>query len=523
MPKARVGGIELYYEVHGEGTPLVLIHGLGMPATTWYRQVPAFAARHQVIVLDNRGAGRSDQPYEGYSIHRMAQDVVELLDHLNIPRAHILGLSLGGLIAQELALSWPERVHGLILACTYPGGPEYLEATNEMWRERLNVAGMSVEQVFRMALEWGTTAKFRETHPDEVERFVRLRVELPGSGHGFQGQFQAGAAFDARDRLPQLRCPTLVLHGTEDRVVPPRFAEQLARLIPGSRLHWIRGTGHLPFLEKPGAFNEAVLAFLRQVENPAAAPLISERSLAGKVALVTGGARGIGRAIAHALASAGASVVVNDLAPPPDVEDLLDALAAHGGTPRFVAANVSRFEDVERMRDEVVSAYGGLDILVNNAGITRDAFFTKMTLEQWHAVIDVNLHGVFYCCKAFVDAMISRGWGRIVNISSIVGQTGNLGQANYAAAKAAVIGLTQTLARELIRYGITVNAVAPGFVDTAMVAAIPDKVKEKILAGIPAARLAQPEEIAAAVLYLASPAAGYVTGQVLPVNGGARM
>src|SRR5690606_41294833 len=128
MPKARVGGIELYYEVHGEGTPLVLIHGLGMPATTWYRQVPAFAARHQVIVLDNRGAGRSDQPYEGYSIHRMAQDVVELLDHRNIPRAHILGLPRGGLIAPALALSRPERLHGLIPGGPSPGGPEHLGA-----------------------------------------------------------------------------------------------------------------------------------------------------------------------------------------------------------------------------------------------------------------------------------------------------------------------------------------------------------------------------------------------------------
>jgi Dehydrogenases with different specificities (related to short-chain alcohol dehydrogenases) len=146
-----------------------------------------------------------------------------------------------------------------------------------------------------------------------------------------------------------------------------------------------------------------------------------------------------------------------------------------------------------------------------------------MTLEQWHAVIDVNLHGVFYTTKAFIDDMIQRGDGRIVNISSIVGQTGNLGQANYAAAKAAVIGFTQTLARELIRYGITVNAVAPGFVDTPMVAAIPDKVKDKILAGIPAARLARPEEIAAAVRYLVSPDAAYVTGQVLAVNGGAYM
>jgi len=540
VPKARIGDIELYYEVHGQGTPLVLIQGLGVPATAWYPQVPAFAARHRVIVLDNRGAGRSDQPYGDYTIAQMAQDVAGLLDHLQIPRAHILGLSLGGLIAQEFALSYPDRVHGLILVGTYPGGPEYLEATAQMWRERLNVAGLTLEQICRQALEWGTTAAFQENHPDEVERFIRLRVELPASGHGFQGQFRAGAAFDARDRLPQLRCPTLILHGTEDRVVPPRFAEQLARLIPGSRLEWIQGTGHLPFLEAPAVFNEAVLRFLAHVEKPAGAlgaqsdpakpahPALGivaagSRPLAGKVALVTGGARGIGRAIARALAAAGASVVVNDLQAPPDVEALLAELAAHGGTPRFVAANVSRYEDVERMRDEVVAAYGGLDILVNNAGITRDAFFTKMTLEQWHAVIDVNLHGVFYCCKAFVDAMIGRGWGRIVNISSLVGQTGNLGQANYAAAKAAVIGLTQTLARELIRYGITVNAVAPGFIDTAMVAAIPDKVKDKILAGIPAGRLGQPEEIAAAVAFLASPAADYITGQVLAVNGGARM
>ena len=273
--------------------------------------------------------------------------------------------------------------------------------------------------------------------------------------------------------------------------------------------------------------------------------------LHGKVAVVTGSARGIGWAIARSLAEAGASVVLNDVRDDINADGLLAELAALGGMGendadgpggnapsrgsapsgggpdaprhRFIAADVSKFEDVARLRDEVIAEYGGIDILVNNAGITRDAFFTKMTLEQWHAVIDVNLHGVFYTTKAFIDDMVQRGDGRIVNISSIVGQTGNLGQANYAAAKAAVIGFTQTLARELIRHGITVNAVAPGFVDTPMVAAIPDKVKDKILAGIPAARLARPEEIAAAVRYLVSPDAAYVTGQVLAVNGGAYM
>lgn len=241
------------------------------------------------------------------------------------------------------------------------------------------------------------------------------------------------------------------------------------------------------------------------------------------VCLVTGSARGIGRAIALELAGAGANVVINDLHDGEETEELLKHLHEFGGEHRFIAADVTRFEDVQRMRNDVMEAYGRLDVLVNNAGITRDAFFTKMTVDEWHAVMNVNLHGVFHCCKAFVDDMIEAEGGRIVNISSIVGQTGNLGQANYAAAKAAVIGLTQTLARELSRSRITVNAIAPGFVDTEMVAAIPERVKEKILSGIPASRLARPEEIAAAVRYLASPAAAYVTGQVLAVNGGARM
>ena len=273
MPRARIGDIQLYYEVHGHGTPLVLLQGLGLPATAWYPQVPAFAARHQVIVLDNRGAGRSDQPYGDYTVAQMAQDVAGLLDHLQIPRAHVLGLSLGGLIAQEFALSYSGRVHGLVLVGTHPGGPEYLQATGKMWREQLKVAGLTLEQIYRRALVWATTTAFRENHPDEVERFIRLRVELPPSGHGFQGQFRAGAAFDARNRLPRLRCPTLILHGTEDRVVPPRLAEQLARLIPESRLEWIQGTGHLPCLEAPAVFNKAVLRFLAEVEKPSSGRL----------------------------------------------------------------------------------------------------------------------------------------------------------------------------------------------------------------------------------------------------------
>ncbi|HLT57403.1 MAG TPA: alpha/beta fold hydrolase [Limnochordales bacterium] len=262
VPKFRVGDIHLYYELHGTGPPLLLLAGLGMPATIWYHQVPAFAARHQVILVDNRGAGRSDHPLGDYTVAQMALDTARLLAGLGVGPAHVLGFSLGGLIAQELALTHPARVRSLVLASTHPGGPEYRQATGSQWQHRLQVAGMTREEIYRRAMEWSTSAAFRQANPEEVERFVMVRAALPAPGRGFQGQFRAAMSFDARDRLPQLRRPVLVIHGTADEVVPPRFAEDLARRIPGARLHWIEGAGHLPFLEQPQAFNQAVLDFL---------------------------------------------------------------------------------------------------------------------------------------------------------------------------------------------------------------------------------------------------------------------
>lgn len=262
MPTAYIGDIQVYYEVHGQGPPLLLLGGLGMPGTIWYRQVPAFTAHHRVILMDNRGAGRSEQPLGDYTIAQMARDAAGILDVVDAGPTHILGFSLGGFIAQELAFSSPERVRSLILVSTHPGGPEYRQATREQWRERLQVAGLTREQIYRKAMQWSTSAAFRRENPQEVERFVQVRTALPASGRGFQGQFRAAMAFDARDRLPSLRCPVLVIHGTEDEVVPPRFAQDLARRIPGSRLYWIDGAGHLPFLERPLEFNRAVAQFL---------------------------------------------------------------------------------------------------------------------------------------------------------------------------------------------------------------------------------------------------------------------
>jgi len=242
--------------------------------------------------------------------------------------------------------------------------------------------------------------------------------------------------------------------------------------------------------------------------------------LKGRVAVVTGGSRGIGRAIALALAEEGADVAVNYQRNEAMAREVAQAIERTGRVSDIYQADVSDPEQVQRMRDAVLARFQRADILVNNAGINRDKSFAKMDDDTWRSVISVNLNGVFYCTKVFLDAMAARNYGRIINISSIVGQMGNFGQANYAAAKAGLLGFTKTLARELAGKGITVNAIAPGFIETEMVAGVPDDVKQKLLAQIPLRRFGKPEEVAKAVVFLASEDASYITGHVLNVNGG---
>jgi 3-oxoacyl-[acyl-carrier protein] reductase len=274
--------------------------------------------------------------------------------------------------------------------------------------------------------------------------------------------------------------------------------------------------------------------------------------LDGKVALVTGGSRGIGSAIALRLAEEGADVAINyqstkehaekvsrlidqmgtideldrislmvdqmdTLESAREVSELIDTMGKHSC---ICQANVNDLEQVNRMRDEVIKHFGRIDILVNNAGIIRDKSFTKMTPNMWTEVLSVNLDGAFYCTKAVIDGMLERKYGRIVNISSVVGRMGNRGQANYAASKAGLIGLTQALAKEFASKGITVNAVAPGFVETDMLRSVPKEVMERILAQIPLGRLGKPSEVAGAVAYLVSEDGDYMTGQVIDINGG---
>lgn len=241
--------------------------------------------------------------------------------------------------------------------------------------------------------------------------------------------------------------------------------------------------------------------------------------LTGKNALITGASGGIGGAIAKALHAAGATVALSGTRVEP-----LEALAAElGERAHVVPCNLGDADAVDALPKQAAEAMGSVDILVNNAGITRDQVFMRMSDEDWQNVLDVNLTSTMRLCRSVMRPMMKARWGRIINISSIVGATGNPGQANYAASKAGMVGMTKSIAYEVASRGITANAVAPGFIATAMTDKLNDDQKAKINGQIPAARMGTPEEIAAAVLYLASPEAGYVTGTTVHVNGGMAM
>lgn len=244
--------------------------------------------------------------------------------------------------------------------------------------------------------------------------------------------------------------------------------------------------------------------------------------LAGKVALVTGAAQGIGKAVALLLARNGADIVVSDINLE-KAEETAKEVQTLGRKALAIKVDVAKLDDVEKMVGAILARFGQVDILVNNAGIARDKLILRMTEEDWDAVLNINLKGTFNCTKAVVRNMSKQRSGKIVNIASVVGEMGNAGQGNYAASKAGVIGFTKTIAREFAQRGINVNAIAPGYIETPMTDALPDKAKEELKRLIPMDRLGKPEDVAEAVLFLVSEASSYITGQVLNVNGGIYM
>ena len=241
--------------------------------------------------------------------------------------------------------------------------------------------------------------------------------------------------------------------------------------------------------------------------------------MTGQIALVTGGVRGIGLAISRRLADRGVIVAAGYSR---DAEAAKRFVDEHPGSSAH-QGNIGSVDDCERVISEVLGQHGRLDVLVNNAGITADRTVRKMSPEEWDRVVHVNLSGAFYLSRAILQHMLDRGSGRIINISSIIGESGNIGQANYAAAKAGLFGLTMSLAQETARKGITVNSVAPGYISTEMVAAVPPEAMEKVLAKIPVGRLGEPDEVARVVEFLADPDSGFITGQIYSVNGGQYM
>ena len=246
-------------------------------------------------------------------------------------------------------------------------------------------------------------------------------------------------------------------------------------------------------------------------------------SLTGKTAIVTGGSRGIGRAVCLELARRGCNIVLSFAGNNAAADQTVSDCQALGVQALAVQGNVADADAVKALFDAALEKFGAIDILVNNAGITRDNLLMLLKEEDFDAVVDTNLKGAFLCMKAAVRPMMKQRRGRIISLSSVVGLRGNAGQVNYAASKAGVIGMTKSLAKELAGRNITVNAVAPGFIDTDMTAVLPDKAKEAILSSIPMARLGAAEDVASAVAFLASDEAGYITGQVLAVDGGMSM
>lgn len=242
--------------------------------------------------------------------------------------------------------------------------------------------------------------------------------------------------------------------------------------------------------------------------------------LSGKIALITGGSRGIGRAVAMEFAKNGASIAINYAGNEAAAQETISELKALGVRAEAFKGDISHFDDAKKVIDEVKESFGAIDILVNNAGITRDGLLLRMKEEDFDKVLSVNLKGAFNCIRHMSGIMLKQRSGRIINISSVVGITGNAGQANYAAAKAGIIGLTKSAAKELASRGINVNAIAPGFIQTDMTEVLSDKVKEKIMENIPLKRYGSPEDVAKLALFLASGLSDYITGQVINVDGG---
>jgi pimeloyl-ACP methyl ester carboxylesterase len=265
MPTASVRGVELYYEEHGRGEPLVLVPGFGTGLWIWYRQLPDFAERFRTIVFDPRGVARSQAPDAPFTMRDLAEDLAALLEELKVERAHILGASFGGFVAQEFALAHPGRTRSLVLCCTSYGGAGHRPPSAETLAAIASTKGLNTEERVRENLLLAFSPRFVEEHPDEVERVINLRAENFVPEHAYLRQLQAAVAFDAAARVGGINVPTLVITGDADVIVPHENSLNLAAAIPGATLQLVEGGSHAFFIERPDEFNRAIVEFIEQL------------------------------------------------------------------------------------------------------------------------------------------------------------------------------------------------------------------------------------------------------------------
>ncbi|MBI3952168.1 MAG: alpha/beta fold hydrolase [Acidobacteria bacterium] len=269
MPKVQVNDIQINYEIHGEGEPLVLIGGFGVGLWIWFKQLPVFSQKFQTIVFDNRGAGLSDKPEARHTVRTMTDDGAGLLSALSIDRAHILGASLGGFIAQEFALAYPQMTRSLILCCTGFGGPNYVLPPEEVLAAMSGMEVLNTEERARRNLSLFFSPDYADQHPDEAEKLIQRYLASPMPEHSYLNQLIAAMAFDSEARVSSITAPTLVVTGDQDLFVPPENSRNLANLIPNAKLVVIEGAGHGVFMEQTDEFNRVVLQFLESVRDRA--------------------------------------------------------------------------------------------------------------------------------------------------------------------------------------------------------------------------------------------------------------
>jgi len=261
MPTLKVNGIEIYYEIHGQGKPLVMIMGIRRNAEWWYAQIPSFSKHFKVIVFDNRGAGRSEMPRMDYSIRLFAEDTAKLMETLNINSAHLLGISMGGYIAQELAINYPDKIKNMILGCTSCGGERAVLMSQDNMKKFSDIKGLTPKDILRMNMKIYFSDEFIQKYPNKIEEFIDISLRYAQTPEFFERQFAACLKHDTADRLDRISAPTMILAGDDDPLVPPENSKILKELMPASELYYFKGLRHCFFIEDADRFNQKAIDF----------------------------------------------------------------------------------------------------------------------------------------------------------------------------------------------------------------------------------------------------------------------